>query len=465
MFLHVRFKILALTAAIASFSNGQTPGRQDLTGLSRSYQSLVERVDPAVVQIVARQFAPVTEGSPLVKNSRSAGSGVLVSPDGYVITNAHVIGTSRRIQVLLPQKSETSNGSSILKPAGKPVIAEVVGIDRETDVAVLKIAGQNMPHATWGDSETVRQGQIVFAFGSPFGLENSVSMGIVSSVARQVRPEDPMIYIQTDAAINPGNSGGPLVDTAGQLVGINTFILTQSGGNEGIGFAVPGNIVRSAYEQIRKYGRVRRGQVGIVVQTITPPLAEALSLTRDWGVIVEDVAPGGSASAAGIEIGDILLRVDGKEIENGRQFGVKVYQSAGQTIEVDLLRGGRTVQKRVSVLERPTDPDRLFNAVRGPDNLVSKIGVLAVDLDEKVTPILPNLRRLRGAVVAGVVTDLSLESSNRLQQGDVIYSVNNHAVAGLADLRRVVEPLRHGSPAAVQIERQGQLQFVLLEVD
>jgi serine protease Do len=390
---------------------------------------------------------------------------VIVSPDGFVITNAHVIGTSRRIQVLLPQKSETPNGSSILKPSGKPVVAEVIGIDRETDVAVLKIPGQNLPYATWGDSESIRQGQIVFAFGSPFGLENSVSMGIVSSVARQVRPEDPMIYIQTDAAINPGNSGGPLVNASGELVGVNTFILTQSGGNDGIGFAIPGNIVRSIYEQIRKYGRVRRGQIGIVVQTITPPLAEALSLPRDWGAIVEDVSPGGSASAAGIEIGDILLRVDGKEIENGRQVGVKVYQSAGRTIEVELLRGDRTLQKRVSVLERPTDPDRLFSAISGPDNLVSKIGVVAVDLDKKVTPILPNLRKLRGAVVAGVVTDLSLDSSNRLQQGDVIYAVNQHPVAGLADLRKAVEPLRHGSPAAIQIERHGQLQFVLLEVD
>lgn len=461
----MRFKFLTLAAAVVSISTGQTSPRQDLRGLSHSYQSLVERVDPAVVQIVARQFAPVTEGSPLVRNSRSAGSGVIVSPDGFVITNAHVIGTSRRIQVLLPQKSENPNGSSILKPSGKPVVAEVIGIDRETDVAVLKIPGQNLPYATWGDSESIRQGQIVFAFGSPFGLENSVSMGIVSSVARQVRPEDPMIYIQTDAAINPGNSGGPLVNASGELVGVNTFILTQSGGNDGIGFAIPGNIVRSIYEQIRKYGRVRRGQIGIVVQTITPPLAEALSLPRDWGAIVEDVSPGGSASAAGIEIGDILLRVDGKEIENGRQVGVKVYQSAGQTIEVELLRGDRTLQKRVSVLERPTDPDRLFSAISGPDNLVSKIGVVAVDLDEKVTPILPNLRKLRGAVVAGVVTDLSLDSSNRLQQGDVIYAVNQHPVAGLADLRKAVEPLRHGSPAAIQIERQGQLQFVLLEVD
>ncbi len=457
----MRFVILIFASGL--FAYGQT--RQGLRGLSREFQALVEQVNPAVVQIMTRSYAPVTEGSGLVRSSRGEGSGVIVDPAGYIVTNAHVVGSGRRVQVLLPQKSE-GPGGSVLKPHGKVVPAVVVGLDRETDLAVLKIEEeQKLAHLPFGNSESLRQGQIVFAFGSPLGLENSVSMGIVSSPARQVRPEDPMIYVQTDAAINPGNSGGPLVDADGALIGVNTFIFTQSGGNEGIGFAAPSNIVKTVYEQIRQFGRVQRGQIGIVVQTISPPLVKALSLARDRGVLVEDVAPGGSAEAAGIEIGDILLSINGSVIENGRQFGVRIYQNAGKTVELELMRGAEKVTKRVAVLERPKDPDRVFSTVSRQENLIAGLGILAVNLDEKITPMLPNLRRLRGTVVAGVLTDRSIDPANQLQQGDVIYSVNNKSVGSIQELREALKAIKHGEPVAVQVERQGQLQFVLLEVD
>ena len=210
-----------------------------------------------------------------------------------------------------------------------------------------------------GDSGALRQGELVLAAGSPFGLQNSVTMGIVSSVARQVRPDDPMIYIQTDASINPGNSGGPLLNADGEVVGINTFILSESGGNQGVGFAAPSAIVRTVYDQIRKYGRVRRGQVGLVVQTITPAIATALQLPNETGAVVADVVPGGSAAAAGIEIKDIILSLDGKPIENARQFGVNIYQKADQTVTMEVLRQRRKEVhpgRRARTSERPRPP-------------------------------------------------------------------------------------------------------------
>ena len=184
--------------------------------------------------------------------SRAMGSGVVVDPEGYVVTNAHVVEGAERLQVFL-LAPRPAPGSSILRPRSRGVPARVLGLDRETDLAVLEARRrQGLPALSFGDSETLREGQLVFAFGSPLGLENSVSMGVVSAVARQLRADDPMIYMQTDASINPGNSGGPLVDSAGRVMGLNTAILSQSGGSEGIGLAVPSNIVRTIYERLRE---------------------------------------------------------------------------------------------------------------------------------------------------------------------------------------------------------------------
>jgi serine protease Do len=344
------------------------------------------------------------------------------------------------------------------------VPARVVGQDRQTDLALLKIEAANLPHLVFEDSETLRQGQLVLAFGSPFGLENSVTMGIISSVARQIRADDPMIYLQTDASINPGNSGGPLVDPEGQLVGINTFILSNSGANAGVGFAIPSNIAKSVYEQIREHGYVKRGQIGVIAQTITRELAQALGLAKEWGVIIADVSPKSSAEAAGLEVRDIVLTFNGKVMENARQMGVNIYAASGQTATLEILRGGETITKRVAVLERPQDPDRILSLVEGEKNYVAGLGILAVDLSEKVTALLPPLRRLSGAVVAGVVTALSAEDQFLLP-GDVIFGVNNVRVANLAELKTALQAQPAGKPIALQIERMGQFQFVVAEIN
>ena len=200
--------------------------------MSEQFETLAARADHSVVQIVTRGYAPGSEagGPPMLQAQRGSGSGVIVDPNGYIVTNAHVIGAMRRVQVLIPQLSGKDGVRNVLKPSPKVLTATVLGSDRETDIAVLKVDPPNgpLPCLTFGNSEELRQGQLVFAFGSPFGFENSVTMGIVSSVARQVRPDDPMIYIQTDASINPGNSGGPLIYTEGHIMGINTFIISRS---------------------------------------------------------------------------------------------------------------------------------------------------------------------------------------------------------------------------------------------
>jgi serine protease Do len=452
--------VFLLNLAVAA---AQGPLRQ----LSSQFESLVEKTDPAVVQIVVRAFASTEgENTNLIRSARGNGSGVIVTADGYIITNAHVVHDARRIQVLIPRTLQpTGKKQSVLKANGKLVEARLIGQDRETDIAVLKVEeSQPLPWLSFGDSESLREGEIVFAFGSPLGLDNSVTMGIVSAPARQIRPEDPMIYIQTDAAINPGNSGGPLVDAEGRVVGINTFILSNSGGSQGIGFAAPSNLVKVVFEQIRDQGRVKRGQIGVLAHTLNPQLIAALQLERDTGVLIEDVTPGSSAEAAGLKIGDLVLRINGKPLENARQFGLNIYQNAGQTIELEVLRGKATQSIRVAVLERPRDPDRLLAHLKGERSRVRKLGILAVDLDENVLPMFPNLREFTGVAVAGVTSDLALEP-NGLRPGDIIHEINREDVLNLENLRRLLENLKHGEAVVVQIERSGQMQFILLEID
>ena len=456
---------ISLTALCWGTCLAAQPAAMQLRDHSRLYQELAERVNPAVVQIVTTGYAPTPDGALVLHAKRSTGSGVLVDATGYIITNAHVVGEVRRVQVLLPQIADQhKTPGSHLKPGGKLVQAEVAGLDRETDIAVLKIVGDGFPFLHFADSDLLQQGQLVFAFGSPYGLQNSVAMGVISSVARQVRPEDRIDYIQTDTSINPGNSGGPLVDASGDITGINTFIITQSGGHEGVGFAAPSNIVKWAYEEIRQHGRVRRGQVGLVPETITQGLAEALSLQQDWGVLLSDVTPGGSGEAAGLKINDIVLKADGRVMDSSRQFGATIYQSAGREMKLEILRGQKTLAIPVAVLERPKDTDRILSLVRGDSNSVPQLGILAVDLDQRVTPILPMLRKLSGVVVAGVVAR-SFGHADAMHPGDVIYSINGNPVSGLAQLKAESAKLHHGQSVALHVERQGQLQYFVLDAE
>lgn len=469
MLLRFVTKILAISALLLVHSAPALAGTR-LTALSDATEELVAQVQPGVVQVLATGYGPGAPGrlafastGSLLTTQRSTGSGVIIGPNGYIVTNAHVIGGAQKVHVVLPPSAKQSGQGSIVRPRGQQVEAKVVGLDRETDLAVLKIDEKNLPTVPLGDSDRLRTGELVFAIGSPMGLGGSVSMGVVSALGRQRGPEDPMVFIQTDAPINPGHSGGALVDTDGNLVGINTFILSHSGGSEGIGFAAPSNIVKAVYEQIKKNGRVRRGNIGAFAQTITPLLAEALDLTRNRGVVLGDVEPGGPAEAGGLQIGDIVLSLGGKRMENGRQLEVNVYQFApGDVIELEIERDGKTSTEYVAVREREGEPERIAEMVRPEKNLVTGLGILGIEIDSEVSRHLPPLRIPRGVAVAGRAAD-GPRFEMPLLPGDVIISVNDVDIVTLDQLREEIEKLPGGEAAVLQVQRGRGLVFVSFE--
>jgi serine protease Do len=460
--------LLVLTPWSAGAQSKPAPPRAPaLTDLSNSLQELAARVSSSVVQIFVTGYSPPDEedksatGEPVLE--RSSGSGVVVDAAGYIVTNAHVVENATRIEVQLPV--DAAAGQSILKRRGRTVGAQVVAVDHETDIAVLKVEAAGLPALRFGDSDALRPGQLVLAFGSPLGLDMSVTMGVVSAVARQLTPEDPMIYIQTDAPINPGNSGGALVDTDGRLVGVNTLIYSQSGGNEGIGFAAPSNIVRNVFSQIRQTGRVTRGEIGVQSQTVTPLLGEALGLPAEAGVVVGDVAQGSPAARAGVQPGDVILALDGKRMENGRQFRINVYtRGAGDTVTLDVQRGDRRLTLKVPVVERDDGAGRLAD-LAARQTAVPALGVRALDLSAQIAALLPPLRRDKGAVVAVTSSFAPFSQQGRLQPGDVIYGFNGKVVESVADLTRIAEALSPGNPAVLQLERRGTLMYLAFRVE
>jgi serine protease Do len=304
------------------------------------------------------------------------------------------------------------------------------------------------------------------AFGSPLGLNSSVTLGVVSAVARQLEADDPMIYIQTDAPINPGNSGGPLVDMNGHIVGINTLILSQSGGNEGLGFAAPSNIVRNVFEQIRRYKRVRRGEIGVRTQTITPLLAEGMHLSRDSGVILSDVHPDSPAARAGAHIGDIVVSLDGKPMENGRQLQVNLYgRAVGDSVRLEIERGEQTLTLLVPVTEREDDPTRFVPLLTADDPLIARLGILGLTLNSKAASLLQDLRESTGVVVAST-TGVGLTGSDvRLKAGDLIHALNGAPIKTVAELRSGVDQLKAGEAAVLQVERDGEFLYVAVRID
>jgi|LakMenEpi03Aug12_release.lakeMendotaPanAssembly.Ray.scaffolds.fasta_scaffold44641_1 serine protease Do len=453
-----------VTPAASAQAVARSPRTITLGEISASFEALAAQVGSSTVQVVASGLAldpdaPAGDGA--VERRRSSGSGVILDAAGYVMTNYHVVQGARRVQVVTASRPQ---GTSIVRPRERTLDATVVGVDEETDLALLKVNGATFAALPLGDSDTLRPGQLVFAFGSPLGLDNTVTMGVVSAVGRQLESDDPMVYIQTDAPINPGSSGGPLVNAEGQVVGINTLILSQGGGNEGLGFAAPSNIVRAVYEQLKAHGRVRRGTIGVLVQSITPPLADALQLPQDTGAFVADVDADGPAAKAGLRIGDIVMALDGKPIENGRQLEVNLYRrAAGAVATLDIVRGKETLRLPVAVDERGDDPLRFATLVTREQHLVARLGVLAITLDDTLRGELGLGASDAGALVAARAGEEAVEYG--IQPGDLIVAVNRGRVSSLTDLRQAVTTLPARAACALQVLRQGQYFFLAFEFE
>jgi serine protease Do len=352
-------------------------------------------------------------------------------------------------------------------PEGKRRILEarLVGVHKDSDLALLKIDQSGLPTLSLMSQQRPRVGQLVFAIGSPEGLQNSVTMGVVSALARQPDPSKPMTYIQTDAPINPGNSDGPLVDMNGSVIGINTFILSQGGGSEGLGFAIPARVVEFVYHSLRKYGHVHRVEVGAAAQEITPDLAEGLHLAQRWGVIIVDVLPGGPAEAAGLNIQDIVLTADDRRIETLPSFWSAMYlHRLDKLLKLEILRGTEKKTIYIPAVEKRDQMDQVMDAANPEKSLVPRLGVLAVDFTGDLQPLVKGLRIPSGVLVVGRAGDLILPETG-LRSGDVIHSLNRTSIDSVDGLRTAVRELKTGDPAVLQVEREDGLTYLSFEME
>lgn len=450
-------------------ADAQDRSLDNLRNLNQSVDALIKRVSPSVVQILVTGYGPLEEAdrgstSTVIGRQRAIGSGFVIEESGYIMTNAHVVNGAQRVQVVLPNPSTESSLEAALSTRTRIVPARIVGVSRELDLAVIKVDAGKLPALPLADYRKLGQGEMVFAFGSPEGLRNSVTMGVVSAVARQTDPDSSMVYVQTDASINPGNSGGPLVNVNGEVAGVNTFILSQSGGNEGLGFAIPSSVVGVAYRELRKFGHLHRAQIGIGLQTITPTLATALSLPRDYGVVISDVLPDSPAMASGLQIGDVLVAIDGRPAENLPFVAFHFFAlEFGQKVHVDVLRGKNRLSFDVPVAQPLRDSDQVAALADPEKNLVPALGILGVEIDQRIAAMVPDLRDPFGIFVAARATGASVEVP--LLTGDVIRTFNGQPMTTLDRLRSALKSLTPGAAVALQIQREQKLLFVAFVMD
>jgi serine protease Do len=473
-----RFLAALCLAACAHAADDKTTALAQYSG---ALERLAATVAPAVVQVQVSAWcgpeSPNTANPGTLAACRVVGSGVIVDPSGYIITNEHVVRNARRIRVMLTPKAErspdptTNTGKrqevdavlveSNREPPGKRQVldAVVVGSSREIDIALLKIEASGLPVIPiQGTARRPRQGQIVLAVGSPEGLDNTMTIGIVSAVGRQPDPDFPMLYIQTDAAINPGNSGGPLLDVNGELIGINTFMLSETGRNQGLGFAVPAAVVRYVYEQLRTRGVLRQSLVGVLVQTVTPGLAQGLDLSRGYGIMISDVLPGSPAESAGLRACDIITAIDGSSVSTLPYYSAMMYlHDPIAPLDVTVLRGQKTLQFQVPAV---TVDDGIYKdlAIDPHESLLPEMGIFGKTVNPAFA-LRNGLRSSNGVVVIARAAGND-DSNTELAPGDVITALNGTPVPGMAELRAATRELTGGKPVVMQIERHGRFVYV-----
>ncbi len=471
---------LLIGAVLYLATNASSPAAQETApvqpGVITTFAPLVEKVAPSVVTVFTtqtvsrsasafpfsddalRQFfggpAPQKQGK---QTLQGLGSGVIVSPDGYILTANHVVSGAEEIMVGL--------GTELRKYKAKKV-----GTDPGTDVALLKIDEKNLPAIAFADSEKARAGDIVLAVGNPFGLRQTVTMGIISAVGRGgMGIVDYENFIQTDAAINMGNSGGALVDIKGELLGINTAIFSRSGGNQGVGFAIPANLARDVMQSLREKGRVVRGYIGASVQTLTPELAEAMKLKgQPAGALVGEVAPKTPSEKAGMKTGDVITAVNGKKISDARELRLIIGSMApGSKAQMEVNREGQSKTFDVEFAEMPAGtteegPETAPEENAQPEKTTVFGGVAVADVTADVRSALNFPKEIQGAVIAEIDAD-SPAGKAGLREGDVIQEVNKQPVKNAKDLVAISKKLKPNEKILLRVYSQGRSGYVALE--
>ena len=445
-------------------------------GLITTFAPIVEKVAPSVVTVFTTQTVPRGQtafpfgddtlrqffgGHPPQRQGKQTlqglGSGVIVSPDGYILTANHVVSGAEEIMVGL--------GIELRKYKAKKV-----GTDPGTDVALLKIDEKNLPSITFADSEKARAGDIVLAIGNPFGLRETVTMGIISAIGRGgIGIVDYENFIQTDAAINMGNSGGALVDTEGRLLGINTAIFSRTGGNQGVGFAIPANLARDVMQSLREKGRVVRGYIGAAVQTLTPELAEAMKLKgQPAGALVSEVTPKSPSEKAGVKTGDVITVVNGKKVSDSRGLRLMIgSMSPGTKVQLEVNREGQSKTFNVELTEMPAGVTE-EGAEASPEESAQTEkatvfgGVAIADITDDIRSALNLSKEIKGAVIAEIDSE-SPAAKAGLREGDVIQEVNKQPVKNAKDLVAISKKLRPNEKILIRVWSQGRSGFVALE--
>jgi serine protease Do len=463
--------------------NSQAPvissqGKELLKQFSAAFEAAAAKVNPSVVPIFSEQVTTVENpfGSPddpfrqffgddffkrffglppsgeQKETIHALGSGVIVSGDGYILTNNHVVKGADKLTVILHDK--------------KKYTAKVVGTDPQTDVAVIKISAKGLPEASLGNSDEVRVGQWVIAVGNPFQLMHTVTAGIISAKGRSsVNLADYEDFIQTDASINPGNSGGALADLDGNVIGINTAILSPSGGgNVGIGFAIPINMAKSVMNELIAKGKVTRGFVGIVLQDVDENLAKALKLKTTEGALVGDVTPGAPGDKAGIKRGDIITKFDGTKIENTEQLrNLVAEREPGTSVNITLIRDGKEMQVTVVLGERPADLASSLQRNTKPEERTSKkLGLSIQTLTESLAKQF-GYQNDHGVVVTDVTAGSPAEEAG-IQRGDLIKEVDRAEIRAVPDFNRATEHLRSGDSVAFLLRRGQNTFFTAVQI-
>jgi serine protease Do len=454
------------------FAPAITPkGHELLDQFSDAFESAASRVNESVVPIFSEQVTevqnPFASGNNPFKDffgntpfgqffngpknqkevTRALGSGVIVSKDGYILTNNHVVDDAQKLTVMLGDK--------------KKYTAKLIGKDPQTDVAVIKIDAKDLHPAALGNSDDARVGQWVIAVGNPFQLMHTVTAGIISAKGRaSVNLADYEDFIQTDASINPGNSGGALADLDGNVIGINTAIYSPSGGNVGIGFAIPINMAKQVMEELISKGKVTRGYLGVSIQDVDGTMEKALKLKTTEGSLVGDVTAGGPAAKAGIKRGDIIEEFNGKKIDNSTDLRNMVAEAMpGTAVDVKILRDGKEQNVTVKLAERPTDQELASGSSSKPDHEVSKQLGLSI---ETLTPDIAkelNLKDEHGVVITAVTPGSPADDAS-LQKGDLIKEVDRTAVRTVQDFEKATQKLSSGESIALLVKR-GQNTFYI----